>query len=124
MKSNALVFYVDEGNFSVVENTSDNNKDIGFLKKYLHLPDDYIETHLYDATNKFGENYVLLRNTSYLGEYKIKNERASNLVGEDVYWNCAVMKVLDPSKPLYDLEFGFMEEEDIVRLLNMSKKST
>ena len=124
MKSNALVFYVDEGNFSVVENTSDNNKDIGFLKKYLHLPDDYIETHLYDATNKFDKNYVLIRNTSCLGEYKIKNERASNLVGEDVYWNCAVMKVLDPSKPLYDLEFGFMEEEDIVKLLNMSKKST
>lgn len=123
MKSNAIVLYVD-GNFSVIDNTSDNNKDVGFLKKYLHIPNDYIETHLYDATDKFEVKYVLFRNTSCLGEYKIKNERASNLVGEDVYWNCAVMKVLDSSKPLYDLEFDFMEEEDIVKILNMSKKST
>lgn len=124
MRSNAIILYPDGGNFSIIDNTSDNNKDLGFLKKYLHLPDDYIETPLYDATNKFGENYVLLRNTSCLGEYKIKNERASNLIGEDVYWNCAVMKAVDPSKPLYDLEFDFMEEEDIVKILNMSKKST
>ncbi len=123
MKSNAIVLYVD-GNFSVIDNTSDNNKDVGFLKKYLHIPNDYIETHLYDATDKFEVKYVLFRNTSCLGEYKIKNENASNLIGEDVYWNCAIMKVVDQSKPLYDLEFGRMEEEDIVKILNMCKKST
>lgn len=123
MRSNAIVLYPDGGNFSIVENTSDSNKDVGFLKKYLHLPDDYIETPLYDATNKVGE-YVLLRNTSCLGEYKIRNEYASNFVGEDVYWNCAVMKAVDSSKPLYDLEFCHMEEKDIVKVLNMCKKST
>lgn len=123
MRSNAIILYPDGGNFSIIDNTSDNNKDLGFLKKYLHLPDDYIETPLYDATNKVGE-YVLIRNTSCLGGYKIRNEYASNFVGEDVYWNCAIMKVLDTSKPLYDLEFDFMEEEDIVKILNMCKKST
>lgn len=123
MRSNAIILYPDGGNFSIIDNTSDNNKDLGFLKKYLHLPDDCIETPLYDATNKV-EEYVLIRNTSYLGEYKIRNEYASNFVGEDVYWNCAVMKVVDPSKPLYDLEFGHMEEKDIVKVLNMCKKST
>jgi hypothetical protein len=124
MRSNALVLYVDDGNFSIVENNNDDNKDIGFLQKYLHIPNDYVETLLYDVTDKFGDNYVLIKNTSYLGKYKIKNENASNLIGEDVYWHCAVMKVIDPSKPLYDLEFGRMEEEDIVKIFNMCKKNT
>lgn len=123
MKSNAIVMYVD-GNFSIVENSSDNNCDIKFLKKYLHIPEDHIESCLYDVTDRFNDNFFIIRNTSYLGEYKIKNDKVSNIVNKDIYWHCAVMKAVDPNKPFYDLEFDHMSEEDIAYILNLNNKST
>lgn len=118
MKYKAIILYPTD-HFKLVKKDEDTSLDS--FRKYLDTPyNEDVESCFVEVYKNIGDGYFILRNSSSLGVHKIRNQRATILAKEDMYWNCAIIKAKDSNKPLYDIELDYMTEEDVENILKRS----